>query len=383
MTIPLDIVFLGLSLRSSWGNGHATTYRALIEALEAEGHRVLFLERDVPWYAQHQDAAGELPGTLALYDGLESLQDAHRAAVEQADLVVVGSYVPDGIAVGEWAQRTARGVVAFYDIDTPVTVARLEQGGCDYLHPRLIPGYDLYLSFSGGPLLRTLTGRYGAPLALPFYCSADVRRYYHEPLKRVYDLGYMGTYSDDRQPVLQRLLLDPAHDWPGGRFAVAGPQYPESIAWPENVERIEHLGPAEHRAFYNRQRFTLNVTRADMVAAGWSPSVRLFEAAACATPIVSDRWPGIETLFEPGREILLADTPAQVLACLREMPHEERVAMGRRARSRVLSEHTAAHRAYALARYFDRAVQNRTDRCRTERTRPGQEPPVRQPEEVS
>ncbi|HVJ39277.1 MAG TPA: glycosyltransferase [Stenotrophomonas sp.] len=353
---PLDIVVLGLSLRSAWGNGHATTYRALLRALEARGDRILFLERDASWYAQHQDAPNELPGRLAVYQDLDALRDGYSDAVRSADLVIVGSYVPDGIEVGRWAQSTAQGVVAFYDIDTPVTLAALARGSCQYLSPELVPGYDLYLSFSGGPALRRLEQEYGAPCAVPLYCSADPDAYFPEACERSYDLGYMGTYSDDRQPVLERLLLDPAQQWPRGRFVVAGPQYPADLRWPANVERIEHLPPSAHRAFYNQQRFTLNVTRADMVALGHSPSVRLFEAAACATAIVSDPWPGLESLFGRDREILIATSAHQVTHWLRSIPDEESRKLGEAARARFLAEHTPAHRAQALHAYYHRAT---------------------------
>jgi spore maturation protein CgeB len=350
---PLDIVVIGLSLRSAWGNGHATTYRALIDALERRGDRVLFLERDVPWYAANQDAGTELPGTLVLYESLEELRYVHANAVAHADLVIVGSYVPDGIEVGAWAQAQAGGMVAFYDIDTPVTLARLARGDCAYLAPEQIRGYDLYLSFTGGRTLQHLQARYGARRALPLYCSVDPTRYYPEATEPVYDLGYMGTYSDDRQPVLERLLIGPARAWPQGRFAVAGPQYPDTVEWPGNVERIEHLAPAAHRGFYNRQRYTLNVTRADMVAAGWSPSVRLFEAAACGTPIISDPWAGLDSLFRPGEEILVAPPGTDVLRWIRDLPEDRRREIGEGARRRVLAEHTAAHRAQALHGYLD------------------------------
>ncbi|MCE7031714.1 glycosyltransferase [Lysobacter sp. GX 14042] len=360
MSAPLDIVVLGLSLRSSWGNGHATTWRALIEALGERGHRVTFLERDVPWYAGHQDARGELPGELLLYAGPDELRQAHAGLVADADLVIVGSYVPDGIEVGRWVQDTATGLVAFYDIDTPVTLAALGRGECEYLDAELVQGYDFYLSFSGGRSLELLEQRYQSPMAVPLYCSFDPARYFPESCDTAYDLGYMGTYSDDRQPVLDELLLQPARTWRDGRFAVAGPQYPAHIQWPSNVERIEHLAPAEHRGFYNRQRFTLNVTRADMVAAGWSPSVRLFEAAACATPIISDAWEGLDSLFVPGEEILIAERAADVAAWLRDMPEARRAGIGEAGRRRVLAEHTAAHRAEALERYFDRAAQRRS-----------------------
>jgi spore maturation protein CgeB len=161
----------------------------------------------------------------------------------------------------------------------------------------------------------------------------------------------MGTYSDDRQPGLSRFLMEPARRWREGRFTVAGPQYPAEIQWPDNVYRIEHLPPASHRGFYAAQRFTLNLTRTDMIAAGFSPSVRLFEAAACGTAIISDWWEGLESFFESGREILIARTPDEVLGWLRDLPDEERVSIGTTARSRILAEHTAAHRAAELETY--------------------------------
>jgi spore maturation protein CgeB len=348
----LDLVILGLSITSSWGNGHATTYRGLVRALADRGHRVTFLERDVPWYAAHRDLPAPPGCRVALYGGLEELADRFAAAVRAADAVIVGSYVPEGVALGRWATATARGLAAFYDIDTPVTLARLARGDCEYLTRELVGRFGLYLSFTGGPTLRRLEREFGAPAARPLYCSADPELY--RPLGRepAWDLGYLGTYSADRQPALERLLLGPARRWPEGRFAVAGPQYPAALAWPANVARVEHLPPPEHPGFYAAQRFTLNVTRADMVRAGHSPSVRLFEAAACACPILSDPWPGLETVFAPGPEVLLARSPADVLAALRRLPEADRLALGARARARVLAEHTPAHRAEALETYL-------------------------------
>jgi spore maturation protein CgeB len=164
-------------------------------------------------------------------------------------------------------------------------------------------------------------------------------------------LGYLGTYSDDRQPPLEQLLLEPARQWSEGRFCVAGPQYPATVQWPLNVERIEHLPPAEHRAWYNAQRWTLNITRADMIRAGYSPSVRLFEAAACGTPIISDYWDGLDSFFRLGDEILVARSLRDTLEFLRQTSDDERRAIGGRARARVLSQHTAAHRAAELESY--------------------------------
>ncbi|MFC7734679.1 glycosyltransferase [Roseomonas sp. GCM10028921] len=358
MSAPLRVVVLGLSLSSSWGNGHATTYRALLRAFAARGHRVLFLERDVPWYAQHRDLPSPDFCDFALYPDLAALE-GWRAAIAGADAVIVGSYVPEGVAVGRLVQSTARGTTAFYDIDTPVTLAKLERGDEEYLSPALIPGYDLYLSFTGGPTLARLERDYGSPAARQLYCSVDEAAYQPLGLPPRWDLSYLGTYSSDRQPVLERLLIEPARRAPELRFAVAGPQYPGDIDWPANVERIEHVPPAEHPAFYAGSRFTLNVTRADMIRAGHSPSVRLFEAGACGVPIISDRWDGIETLLRPERELLLADGPEDVLRALRDMPEARRRAMGEALRARVLSEHTASHRAAELEGHLREAMRRR------------------------
>jgi spore maturation protein CgeB len=347
----LRIVILGLSITSSWGNGHATTYRGLVRELTARGHDVLFLERDVPWYASNRDLPRAQHGRTALYLNMAELKQRFAHEIEDADMVIVGSYVPEGVEVGEWVTRTARGLTAFYDIDTPVTLGKLARGDEEYLTADLIRTYQLYLSFTGGPTLERLEQEFGSPMARPLYCSVDPQLYYPEPAGIRWDLGYMGTYSEDRQPALNQLLNEPARAWPEGRFVVAGPQYPKKVGWPANVQRIQHLPPKRHRDFYNAQHFTLNLTRADMVAAGFSPSVRLFEAAACGTPIISDHWDGIETLLEPGLEILIARSSEDVLAWIRDIPEEERRALGQRGRVRVLAQHTAAHRAAELEGY--------------------------------
>lgn len=347
----MNIVILGLSITSSWGNGHATTFRGLVRELNALGHHVLFLERDVPWYANSRDLPHPDYCQTELYASLDDLHARFTEPVREADLVIVGSYVPEGVAVGEWVVQTAQGIKAFYDIDTPVTLAKLARQDFEYLHPRLIPQYDVYLSFTGGPTLQRLEKQYGSPMARPLYCSVDPALYFPEPQPMQWDLGYLGTYSDDRHPPLEQLMLDAARQWPQGRFVVAGPQYPASVQWPANTEYIHHLPPAEHRAFYNRQRFTQNITRADMIQAGYSPSVRLFEAAACGTPIISDYWDGLDSVFAFDTEILVARSAADTLRYLRDLGEAERQAIGERARQKVLHHHTAAHRAQELVGY--------------------------------
>lgn len=352
----MKLVILGLTITSSWGNGHATTYRALVREFAARGHDVLFLEKDVEWYRDNRDLRAFPHAEIRCYEGLHDLKRDHADEVRNADAVIVGSYVPDGVAVGEWVVRTAGGVTAFYDIDTPVTLAKLRRGDEEYLSRALIPEYQVYLSFTGGPTLRHLEQEFGSPCARALYCSVDPALYTPLQMEERWDLGYLGTYSADRQPGLDELLLKPASRRPAARFIVAGPQYPAEIVWPTNVERVQHLPPSRHAEFYNAQRFTLNLTRADMKAAGWSPSVRLFEAAACGTPIISDYWSGLNDVFASGTEILIAQSSADVEVYLHTISSERAAAIGAAARQRVLRSHTAAHRAAELESHLVAAM---------------------------
>ena len=354
----LDIAVIGLSITSSWGNDHAAAFRSLVKELSRRGHRVHFYERDVPWYAMNRDLPAPPHCHLHLYDTFADLSTTHAQRIQYSDAVIIGSSVPNGGAVAEWVISNARGAVAFYDLDTPATLSKLERGDYEYISPEVISEFDMYLSSTGGPTLTRLESEYGARQAVPLFASVDTDEYYPLPVPLVYDLGYMGTYSKDLQPGLDLRLIEPARRWRGGRFAVAGQGYPESFQWPENVERVDHLPPSMRRRFYNSQRFTLNITRQDAIAAGYGPSVRLFEAAACGTPIISDRRPGLEAFFEPGKEVLVADSPADTLKYLQTIDDEDAVEIGRAARRRVLSSHTTAHRAAELEGYLIAAVAN-------------------------
>lgn len=351
MSKPLDIVFLGLSLSSSWGNGHATTFRALLRGLHARGCSLTFLERDVPWYAAHRDLPKPDFCELFLYNDIDEMIRTFGARLRAADAVVVGSYVPDGVRVIDAVARLSPQRLCFYDIDTPVTLAKLEHGDEDYIAHRQMGLFDLYFSFSGGDVLETLERDHGVRKAAALYCSVDPRRYAGTGERPLWDLGYLGTYSADRQPGLQRLLIEPARRLPGRRFVVAGPQFPQNIDWPSNVERIEHVPPQEHARFYSLQRFTLNVTRADMVAAGWSPSVRLFEAGACGVPVISDAWRGLAELLPDA--VLIADSSDDVVHALENLPEARRMAIAKNARDIVLDRHTGEARALEMIAALD------------------------------
>ena len=354
----LNIVVFGLSITSSWGNGHATTYRALIKALARRGHRVTFAERNVPWYRRHRDLFEPDYCSIELYDNLQSLPGRFGPLVRNADLVILGSYVPDGVVIGDWITSHARGITAFYDIDTPVTLSKLDSGSADYIAPHLIPRFDLFLSFTGGPTLKHVERYYGSPRARALYCAADSDL--HAPAYREaeWSLGYLGTYSADREERFRRLLIEPALQLPKHQFFVAGAQYPSVVEWPSNVRHAEHVPPQDHVEFFASQRYTLNLTRADMAARGFSPSVRLFEAAACGTPIISDDWPGLDTFFTPDEEILIVDQATDVIEVLTTLPEERRRSIAAAARKRLLTSHTAEHRAKELENYYGEALQD-------------------------
>ena len=355
MLSPLRVVVLGLSISSSWGNGHATTYRGLLGALARRGHDVLFLERDVPWYAAHRDLRDWDSVRVGFYVSIDELARQYRSALQAADVVIVGSYVPEGAAVLDLVRRATTGVLMFYDIDTPFTLARLDAGeDCEYLRRDQLRDLDGVLSFTAGPALDRLVSL-GAPRAHALCCSVDPAIHLPVTAETRWDLGYLGTYAAERQPGLERLMLDVARRRPKSRFAVAGPLYPPEVAWPANVDRVEHLPPPAHSAFYCGQRFTLNLTRADMRRLGHSPSVRLFEAAACGTAIITDEWAGLDDFFEPYVEILPASSAADVEQYL-DLGEPERRAIGRRARERVLSAHSSEHRALELEGYVAEAM---------------------------
>jgi spore maturation protein CgeB len=348
----MNIIFIGLTVSSSWGNGHATTYRALIKALNKLNHQITFLEHDKPWYRNHRDLEDSKEFNLLFYHNTEELKRSCYKIVENADLVIIGSYVPEGVEVIKWVFNCAKGVVAFYDIDTPITLEKLDQNDNEYLSKDLIPQFDLYLSFSGGEVLTLLEEKYHAKKAKALFCSVDTELYYPMNVDKKWSLGYLGTYSLDRQQKLSQLLIAPAIDLTQNKFVVAGSGYPEDIFWPQNVERIFHLAPQFHCEFYNQQNFTLNITRNAMVNLGYSPSVRLFEAAACGIPIISDEWKGLTEIFEENKEILIARNSEDVKNFIEGIGEEERFEMGMTARRKILDHHTASHRAKELIRYY-------------------------------
>jgi spore maturation protein CgeB len=344
----MKLTIFGLSITSSWGNGHATTFRALCEALHRRGHKIVFFEHNLEWYQNNRDLPEPSYCNVKIFASWQEILPTVRAELRDTDVAMVGSYFPDGIAALEEVFSSNVPVKTFYDIDTPVTVRSLtEHGRAEYLLKEHLPELDIYFSFTGGPMLRRLEQELGAPFAVPLYCSVDPEKHRELPANPRFacDMSYMGTYAPDRQPKIDELLCAPACELSQQKFIVAGPQYPAEIAWPGNVERIMHLNPRYHAELYSSSRITLNVTRREMVLAGYSPSVRLFEGAACAATIASDNWPGLETFLSPGREILLPVGSDDVVRFLRDYDPSELRRIGRAARERVLASHTSDVRA--------------------------------------
>jgi len=346
----MDIAFFGLTISSSWGNGHASTYRSLLRGLALRGHRLRFYERNTEWYASNRDLPSADYVQIEPYDDWRRGEELARRAAQEADVVIAGSYAPDAIAVLDTVLSHGRARVGFYDIDTPITLTQLRARACSYLRADQVPALDVYFSFTGGPILDEIRQEWGARAARPLYCCCDPALYYpgrSGPLASniTHDLSYMGTFAPDRQAKLHRLLIEPARRLPGQRFVVAGPLFPDVAQWPPNVRNIFHLSPREHRGFYLASRMTLNLTRQAMVEYGYSPSVRLFEAAACGVPVLTDAWPGIEECFEPEREILVVRDAGDVVRCLRHLSARELRAIGEAARARVLAHHSSEQRA--------------------------------------
>ena len=347
----MRVVVFGLTVSSSWGNGHATLWRSLIGAMLRRGYQVTFFERDTDYYRQQRDLT-ELPagGTLRLYESFEEVRVEARLALHDADLAICTSFCPDGRAASELVFASNVRVKAFYDLDTPVTFASLARSGSvPYLPVQGLSEFDVVLSYTGGGALKELQHRLGARQVATLYGWVDPESHFPaapcDELRNAF--SYLGTYAEDRQEALETLFLEPAGRMEEAWFLIGGAQYPDSFPWRPNVGFVQHVPPARHPEFFASSRATLNITRSTMARYGYCPSGRLFEAAACGVPILSDYFAGLETFFELGREIRCVATADDVVGAL-SLSDAELQRMAQAARERVLAEHTAEHRLNEL-----------------------------------
>jgi spore maturation protein CgeB len=346
----MKLVIFGLTVSSSWGNGHATLWRGLCRALGRRGHEVVFFERDVPYYAAHRDL-NELPGgTLVLYRQWPEIVPLATRHLDDAEVAIVTSYCPNGIVASELVLMSNAALRVFYDLDTPVTLNHLRsRKPVEYVGPRGLRDFDLVLSCTGGAALEELKTCLGARRVAPLYGSVDPEVHRPVPPMAAYraDLSYLGGYAEDRQATLDELFIQPARLFPNRKFLIGGALYPEAFPCTENISFARHVAPAEHPAFYCSSPLTLNITRRAMAQMGYCPSARLFEAAACGTAILSDWWEGLDEFFTPGVELLVARSKADTLAAL-SLSQAELAKLARAVRERALTQHTADRRAREL-----------------------------------
>lgn len=357
----MKIVIFGLTISSSWGNGHATLWRGLVGALVRMGHDVAFFERDTPYYAGARDLEEIAGGQLVIYPDWPTIRDAAASHVADADVAIVTSYCADSLPARDLVVDSGRPLAVFYDLDSPVTLARVEAGeDVSYVGDAGLAAYDLVLSFCGGPALDCLSSKLGARRTAPLYghVDPDVHRPAQPAPHYRCALSYLGTYSSDRQATLERLFIEAARRRGDLRFLIGGAQYPPDFPWSPNISFVRHLPPSEHPAFFSSSRLTLNITRRAMAEMGWCPSGRLFEAAACGVPMISDRWPGLEEFFRPGEEIIIADATEDTIAAL-ALGEGDLNSLARRARDRVLADHSSTHRAAELIALLEAARHHR------------------------
>lgn len=354
----MHFVIFGLTVSSSWGNGHATLWRGLLKALARRGHTVTFYEKDVPYYASTRD--GWMPPhtvQVRLYGALDSIHAEADRDIGRADVAMLTSYCPDAQMAADLIFNSPAPLRAFYDLDTPMTLDALQSGQqVSYLPERGLADFDLVLSYTGGRALDELQSRLGARNVAPLYGFVDPDAHAPAAPRDEFggDLSYLGTYAADRQPALEELFVEPARRMPRRRFVLGGAQYPEEFPWTSNIYFVRHLPPALHSAFFSSSRATLNITRRAMAQYGYCPSGRLFEAAACAAPIISDWWEGLDMFFDPETEILRVDSADDVLRSLARSD-DELHRIGDAARSRALAQHTAEQRAITLETYCRQA----------------------------
>lgn len=350
----MRIAIFGLTISSLWGNGHATLWRGLCKALAALGHEVVFFERDVPRHASTRDWTS-LPESfgnskLVLYPDWAIVEAQVRRELADCDTAIVSSYCFDAQAATDAILEAQHPLAVFYDLDTPVTLDTLRLGkNVPYIPQHGLCDFDLVLSYTGGAALEALRSDLGAHRVRALYGHVDPDVDYPVPPVARYrsTLSWLGAYCADRQAGLEELFLCPARLRPKQKFLIGGGQYPEHFSRSPNVYLAPDLPPRERCAFFSSSRLTLNVTREPMARMGWCPTGRLFEAAACATAILSDEWCGLDDFYTPGEQVLVARIATDTIASL-DMDDAQLQAIGRAARERTLDEHTSMHRARAL-----------------------------------
>lgn len=352
MKRPLHIAFFGSSLVSAYWNGAATYYRGIIRALHARGHQVTFYEPNAYGRQQHRDIPDPDWAKVVVYSGDDEDQ-AFRAVLQAqgADLIVKASGVGVYDELLERAVldlRKTGSMVAFWDVDAPVTLDRMEKNPNDPFR-QLVSEYDVILTYGGGdPVVRAYRD-FGARQCVPIYNALDPHTHYPVPADKRFagDLGFLGNRLPDRETRVEEFFLKVAERLPGRQFVLGGNGWNDK-PMSANVRYVGHVYTRDHNAFNGSAKAVLNINRESMARYGFSPPTRIFEAAGAGACLITDQWPGIELFLEPGREVLVASRGEEVARHLLDLTPEKARAVGQAACRRVLSEHTYRHRAEQL-----------------------------------
>jgi spore maturation protein CgeB len=344
----MRIAFFGSSLVSAYWNGAATYYRGIIRALADLGHEITFFEPDAYDRQKHRDIDDPPWARVVVYPALESGVAGVLEQASGADVVVKASGVGvfdellEKEVLGLQGQRTS---VIFWDVDAPATLDRIAADPRDPMRGN-IPGYDLILTYGGGnPVVQAYLGL-GARRCVPVYNGLDPRTHHPCPSEARFraDLSFLGNRLPDREVRVEEFFLGPAERMPDRSFLLGGSGWSDKPL-SRNVSYMGHVYTRDHNALNCSALAVLNISRESMARYGFSPATRVFEAAGAGACVISDRWEGLETFFEPEEEILVAANGEEVADQLEGLTGQRAMRIGKAALRRVLSEHTYGHRA--------------------------------------
>lgn len=338
----MRIFVFGSSITSSYWNGAATYYRGIYKQLHALGHNITFAEPDAYGRQQKRDFGDFSYVESVVYETESELHHLMRRACH-SDLVIKHS------GVGVFDQlleecvldcRTGMTRVAFWDVDAPATLARVENDPSDPFW-RLIPEYDFIFTYGGGPPVVDHYLRLGAANCYPIYNALDPDTHYPVPAdpELSCDLAFIGNRLPDRERRVEEFFLRAAELAPEFQFILGGEGWGDKRL-PQNVRWIGHVGTGDHNIVNCSARMVLNINRESMAGVGFSPPTRVFEAAGAGACVITDRWTGVETFFEPGKEILVAGNAEDVVYCMRSLNAADTKEIGANMRNRALREHT-------------------------------------------
>lgn len=351
----MNIAFFGSSLLSAYWNGAATYYRGIIRALHARGHRVTFYEPDAFERQSHRDLEPPSWARVVVY---QNAPDAALKAVESArsaDLVIKASGVgvfDELLEAAVLELKTSSRLIAFWDVDAPATLERLQQNTADPFRA-LVPRYDVILTYGGGQPVIDEYLALDAARCVPIYNGLDPSTHFPVRPQRRFaaDLSFLGNRLPDREARVEEFLFRAATLSPEHRFILGGSGW-QGKSMPENIRSIGHVGTGDHNALNCSARAVLNISRASMARYGFSPATRVFEAAGAGACLITDAWTGVEEFFEPDGEILVARDGEEVSELLQRLAVDGAAEIGRMAYRRAIADHTYAQRAEQFEQTF-------------------------------